>query len=169
MGLNMDIDNIFFAKANKFDGRSNDYPTISELAQIAGRAGRYKSDGCFGITAKCVEFSSNIVNSIENHIFPSINTMVWRNSNLDFSSLKSLLRSLSLMPDKPYLTMSPEAEDERLLKDLSKKPSIIDNLLREKEVKLLWEICSIPDYSTKLILMRCSFRAFRTNIFIFNR
>jgi len=147
MGLNMDIDNIFFAKANKFDGRSTRPLTISELAQIAGRAGRYKSDGCFGITAKCVEFSSNIVNSIENHIFPSINTMVWRNSNLDFSSLKSLLRSLSLMPNKPYLTMSPEAEDERLLKDLSKKPSIIDNLLREKEVKLLWEICSIPDYS----------------------
>ena len=147
MGLNMDIDNIFFAKANKFDGRSTRPLTISELAQIAGRAGRYKSDGCFGITAKCIEFSSNIVNSIENHIFPSINTMVWRNSNLDFSSLKSLLRSLSLMPNKPYLTMSPEAEDERLLKDLSKKPSIIDNLLREKEVKLLWEICSIPDYS----------------------
>ena len=147
MGLNMDIDNIFFAKANKFDGRSTRPLTISELAQIAGRAGRYKSDGCFGITAKCVEFSSNIVNSIENHIFPSINTMVWRNSNLDFSSLKSLLRSLSLMPNKPYLTMSPEAEDERLLKDLSKKPSIINNLLREKEVKLLWEICSIPDYS----------------------
>ena len=43
--------------------------------------------------------------------------------------------------------MSPEAEDERLLKDLSKKPSIIDNLLSAKEVKLLWEICSIPDYS----------------------
>ena len=147
MGLNMDIDNVFFAKANKFDGRSTRPLTISELAQIAGRAGRYKSDGCFGITAKCVEFSSNIVNSIENHIFPSINTMVWRNSNLDFSSLKSLLRSLSLMPNKPYLTMSPEAEDERLLKDLSKKPSIINNLLREKEVKLLWEICSIPDYS----------------------
>mgnify|MGYP001502132099 FL=1 len=147
MGLNMDINNVFFAKANKFDGRSTRPLTISELAQIAGRAGRYKSDGCFGITAKCVEFSSNIVNSIENHIFPSINTMVWRNSNLDFSSLKSLLRSLSLMPNKPYLTMSPEAEDERLLKDLSKKPSIINNLLREKEVKLLWEICSIPDYS----------------------
>ena len=147
MGLNMDIDNIFFAKANKFDGRSTRPLTISELAQIAGRAGRYKSDGCFGITAKCVEFSSHIVNSIENHAFPSINTMVWRNSNLDFSSLKSLLRSLSLMPNKAYLTMSPEAEDERLLKDLSKKPSIINNLLREKEVKLLWEICSIPDYS----------------------
>ncbi len=147
MGLNMDINNVFFAKANKFDGRSTRPLTISELAQIAGRAGRYKSDGCFGITAKCVEFSSHIINSIENHIFPSINTMVWRNSNLDFSSLKSLLRSLSLMPNKPYLTMSPEAEDERLLKDLSKKSSIIDNLLSANEVKLLWEICSIPDYS----------------------
>ena len=147
MGLNMDINNIFFAKTNKFDGRSTRPLTISELAQIAGRAGRYKRDGFFGITANCMEFSSHIINSIENHDFPSINTMIWRNSNLDFSSLKSLLRSLSLMPNKPYLTMSPEAEDERLLKGLSQKSSITNNLLSEKEVKLLWEICSIPDYS----------------------
>jgi len=147
MGLNMDINHVYFAKTKKFDGRVTRPLTISELAKIAGRAGRYKKDGSFGITAKCLEFSANVVNAIESHTFPSINSMIWRNSNLDFSSLPSLLRSLSLMPDKSHLTMSPEAEDERLLKALSKRPSIKYNLLGENEVKLLWEICSIPDYS----------------------
>ena len=147
MGLNMDISHVYFARNNKFDGRATRPLTTSELAQIAGRAGRYKSDGTFGITANCPDFSANTINSIEKHIFPNINTMIWRNSDLDFSSLKLLLRSLSLMPDKPYLTMSPEAEDEKLLKALSKRPSIRDNLLMENEVRLIWEICSIPDYS----------------------
>ena len=73
--------------------------------------------------------------------------MIWRNSDLDFSSLKPLLRSLSQMPDKPYLIMSPEADDEKLLKAISKKEFIINKLCGEIEVKLLWEICSIPDYS----------------------
>jgi len=147
MGLNMDINHISFAKINKFDGRSTRPLNISELAQIAGRAGRYKRDGSFGVTAKCIEFSTHMINSIENHIFPCINSMIWRNSSLDFSSLKFLLRSLSKMPNRPYLILSPEADDEKLLKILSKKPSIIKNLNCESAVKLLWEICSIPDYS----------------------
>ena len=45
MGLNMDINHISFAKVNKFDGRSTRPLSISEMAQIAGRAGRYKRDG----------------------------------------------------------------------------------------------------------------------------
>lgn len=147
MGLNMDINHVSFAKINKFDGRVTRPLTISELAQIAGRAGRYKRDGSFGVTSGCLDFSTHIINSIENHIFPSINTMIWRNSNLDYSSLKLLLRSLSQMPNQPYLIMSPEAEDEKLLKALSKKLLIINNLKGESEVKLLWKICSIPDYS----------------------
>ena len=147
MGLNMDINHVSFAKVNKFDGRVTRPLTTSELAQIAGRAGRYKSDGTFGATAGCVDFTQHMVNSIENHVFPHINTMVWRNSSLDFSSLRDLLRSLSIMPSKPYLMLSPEAEDEKLLKVLSKNEDIIIRLIGKKEIKLLWEICSIPDYS----------------------
>ena len=147
MGLNMDINHVSFAKVNKFDGRVTRPLTTSELAQIAGRAGRYKSDGTFGATAGCVDFTQHMVNSIENHVFPHINTMVWRNSSLDFSSLRDLLRSLSIMPSKPYLMLSPEADDEKLLKVLSKNEDIIIRLIGKKEIKLLWEICSIPDYS----------------------
>ena len=147
MGLNMNINHVSFSKLNKFDGRKTRPLTISELAQIAGRAGRYKSDGSFGTTADCFKFTQHMIDSIENHVFPHINSMIWRNSSLDFSSLRLLLRSLSMMPSKPYLILSPEADDERLLKTLSKNPNIINRLDGVSEIKLLWEICSIPDYS----------------------
>ena len=147
MGLNMDINHVSFAKLNKFDGKVTRPLTTSELAQIAGRAGRYKRDGSFGTTAGCLDFSQYMIDSIENHVFPHINTMIWRNSFLDFSSLKSLLRSLSIMPSKPYLMLCPEAEDEKLLKILSQNPDIVYRLNGKEEVKLLWEICSVPDYS----------------------
>ena len=136
MGLNMDINHVAFAKINKFDGRTTRPLTTSELAQIAGRAGRYRRDGTFGATAGCLDFTQHMISSIESHTFPSINNMMWRNSSLDFSTLRTLLRSLSLMPSKPYLILSPEAEDEKLLKILSKNQGIVTKLNGKKEVKL---------------------------------
>ena len=53
MGINMDIDNISFNSLHKFDGRRNRNLRLTEIGQIAGRAGRYMNDGTFGITGKC--------------------------------------------------------------------------------------------------------------------
>ncbi len=139
MGLNMDINHVAFARLTKFDGKMVRPLTSSEAAQVAGRAGRYKKDGTFGTSLGCEGFSPTMINAIETHSFPSIKSILWRNSNLDFSSIKMLFRSLSIKSMEPYFVMSPEAEDEKLLKVLSKK---VDN----NNLKLLWEICSIPDY-----------------------
>src|SRR6185369_9066001 len=48
MGLNMDLSHVAFASLSKFDGRRSRRLTISEMAQIAGRAGRHQRDGTFG-------------------------------------------------------------------------------------------------------------------------
>ncbi|MEY4370765.1 MAG: hypothetical protein RIQ48_480, partial [Pseudomonadota bacterium] len=40
MGINMDIDHISFNSLNKFDGRRNRHLRLTEIGQIAGRAGR---------------------------------------------------------------------------------------------------------------------------------
>ena len=56
MGINMDIDNISFNSLNKFDGRRNRHLRLTEIGQIAGRAGRYMNDGTFGIT--CLLYTS---------------------------------------------------------------------------------------------------------------
>ena len=42
MGLNMDINQIYFSNLKKFDGKKNSKIKYNEISQIAGRAGRYK-------------------------------------------------------------------------------------------------------------------------------
>ncbi|NJO55526.1 MAG: disulfide oxidoreductase, partial [Rhodospirillales bacterium] len=51
MGLNMHVDHVAFAATRKFDGRTLRALTPAELAQIAGRAGRFTKNGSFGTTA----------------------------------------------------------------------------------------------------------------------
>src|SRR6201991_2820983 len=53
MGLNMDVDHVAFAAHEKFDGRGFRALTPAETGQIAGRAGRYRNDGTFGVTGEC--------------------------------------------------------------------------------------------------------------------
>jgi len=139
MGLNLNINHVAFAKLIKYDGKNVRSLTSPEVAQIAGRAGRYKKNGTFGVTAGCNNFTPLMVNAIENHNFSEIDSILWRNSKLDFSSIKSMLRSLSKRPEKNYFILSPEADDEKFLKVLSKK---VDN----DNIRLLWEVCSVPDY-----------------------
>src|SRR5213082_4291765 len=50
MGLNMDVNHVWFASLRKFDGRQLRPLRDVELAQIAGRAGRHMNDGTFGTT-----------------------------------------------------------------------------------------------------------------------
>src|SRR3546814_11218704 len=48
MGLNLDVQHVAFASLQKFDGRRLRRLTISDMGQIAGRAGRPQQDGGFG-------------------------------------------------------------------------------------------------------------------------
>src|SRR4029450_10433692 len=50
MGLNMDVNHVWFASLRKYDGRGQRPLRSVELAQIAGRAGRHMNDGTFGTT-----------------------------------------------------------------------------------------------------------------------
>ena len=53
MGLNMDINEIYFSNLKKFDGKKTRRLNLLEISQIAGRAGRFKNDGFFGTTGEC--------------------------------------------------------------------------------------------------------------------
>ena len=57
MGINMDLDQVYFSNLKKFDGKKLRKLNLSEIGQIAGRAGRYLNDGNFGITGQCKELS----------------------------------------------------------------------------------------------------------------
>ena len=67
LGMNLDIKNVFFSSLVKFDGQNKRKLTFDELAQIAGRAGRYLNDGFFGTTGHQKSISDEIVKFIENY------------------------------------------------------------------------------------------------------
>ena len=149
MGINMDLDHVFFSNLKKFDGKKLRRLNLSEIGQIAGRAGRYLSDGDFGITGDCSDINSDEVENLENHKFDEIRTIFWRNSNLNFNNADNLLKSLDEKPKESWLRRINECEDEKVLKyfikDL-KKYKINNN---QKELSLLWECCQIPDFVKK--------------------
>ena len=149
MGINMDLENIFFSNLKKFDGKKSRRLNLSEIGQIAGRAGRYLNDGSFGITGDCTEINAEEVELLENHKFNDINTLFWRNSNLNFNNASSLLKSLEEKPNKGWLRRIHECEDEKVLKYFLKDLESLKISNNKEKLSLLWECCQIPDFVKK--------------------
>ncbi|MGB0574319.1 MAG: helicase-related protein [Hyphomicrobiales bacterium] len=146
MGLNMDIDHIAFDSIKKFDGNKYRYLYPHEIGQIAGRAGRYMNNGTFCMTYPNEELDANLVSAIENHKFLEIDNIKWRNSNLDFSSIKSILDSLSMKPKLPFLKLAKAGEDQQTLEFIYDNQLLNYRSLSIDELRLLWDLCQIPDY-----------------------
>jgi ATP-dependent RNA helicase SUPV3L1/SUV3 len=146
MGLNMDLDHVAFARIGKFDGRGPRRLTAAELAQIAGRAGRHMNDGTFGTTAEQGTLDAEIVEAIETHSFEPLTRLNWRNNRLQFGSIAALLKSLDERPSKPGLVQAREADDQRALQALARNPDIGGLATHPGAVRLLWEVCQIPDF-----------------------
>jgi len=149
MGINMDLDYVFFSNLKKFDGKKLRKLNLSEIGQIAGRAGRYLNDGNFGITGDCKEITSEDVELLENHKFEEIRTLFWRNSELNFNNPLSLIKSLEEKPQIGWLRKINECEDEKALKYFLKDKSLINLEFNKKTLSLLWECCQIPDFVKK--------------------
>ena len=149
MGINMDLENVFFSNLKKFDGKKLRRLNLSEIGQIAGRAGRYLSDGSFGLTGDCDEINSEEVENLETHKFEEIRTIFWRNSNLNFNNAESLIKSLDERPNKDWLRKISECEDEKVLKYFLKDTNKYKITNDDKELRLLWECCQIPDFVKK--------------------
>ncbi len=146
MGLNMDLDHVAFARTGKFDGRGPRRLTAAEIAQIAGRAGRHMNDGTFGTTAEQGTLDAEIVEAIETHTFEPLTRLNWRNSRLKFGSIAALLKSLDERPSVPGLVQAREADDQRALQALARNPDIGGLVTHPGAVRLLWEVCQIPDF-----------------------
>ena len=147
MGLNMDIEQIFFSNLKKFDGKKTRRLNLIELSQIAGRAGRYKNNGVFGTTGDSESLNSDEIEKIENHNLPNVKMLYWRNSNLNFESVEKFISSLEVKPTNKNLIRANESIDEVVLRFLLKKN--IENNTYSKNLELLWECCQIPDFERK--------------------
>ena len=146
MGLNMDLDNVYFSSLKKFDGKKLRKLNLSEISQIAGRAGRYRNDGSFGITGDCKELSAEEIELIESHKLEPIQYIFWRNSNLNFKNFESLINSLDEKPTKKILRRIDDCEDEKLLKFFLKEHSKYNILNEKNSLEIIWECCQIPDF-----------------------
>jgi ATP-dependent RNA helicase SUPV3L1/SUV3 len=146
MGLNLDIRHVAFAELTKFDGRESRPLDLAELAQIAGRAGRYLDDGTFGMLAPCPALPNPAVRALERHRFPAETQLFWRNSQLDLSSVESLVASLRHPPRRRELRPIEPATDHRALLALCEKPEIRKAAASPERTSLLWDVCQIPDY-----------------------
>ncbi len=146
MGLNLNINHVSFSSLEKFDGRYNRNLTPNELGQIAGRAGRYKQDGTFSHTKEAGNLDPLIIQQIENHNFDKIQKFYWRNSDLDFNSTQTLLSSLKKYPINSYFIHKKNALDEINFRNLINDIDVQKFLKSKKNLKLLWNICQIPDF-----------------------
>jgi ATP-dependent RNA helicase SUPV3L1/SUV3 len=146
MGLNMDVDHVAFAGLRKFDGRRTRWLTPAEVAQVAGRAGRFRRDGTFGVTGEAQDMDADLVASIEEHRFEPIVEAQWRAARLDFATLPTLVRSLSTPPRTPGLKLTEPALDEITLKALAEVPEVAARARAGAPLRLLWEVCQTPDF-----------------------
>ena len=147
MGLNMDINEIYFSNLKKFDGKKTRRLNLIEMSQIAGRAGRYKNDGSFGTTGDCETLNSDEIEKIEKHQLPNTRAIYWRNSKLNFDSPEKLISSLELRPSRKNLLRTNDSLDESVLRFFLKKGA--NNIIYHKNLELLWECCQIPDFEKK--------------------
>jgi ATP-dependent RNA helicase SUPV3L1/SUV3 len=146
MGLNMDLDHVAFARLVKFDGHQPRRLAPAEIAQIAGRAGRHMNDGTFGVTDAVRELDPSIVEAVENHRFDPLSRLYWRNARLDYRSLRGLIASLEARPSRPGLVPAPTADDHAALRALAQMADIAGLATNPAAVRLLWEVCQIPDF-----------------------
>tara|TARA_B100000029_G_scaffold365992_1_gene359343 strand:+ start:293 stop:2767 length:2475 start_codon:yes stop_codon:yes gene_type:complete len=146
MGINMDIEQISFSSLKKFDGKKTRRLRTTEISQIAGRAGRYKNDGIFGVTGDCQNLEPDEIERIETHKLDDVKILCWRNSKLDFKDTSSLISSLELKPKKPNLIRISDSIDENVLRFLLKDKKL---KLSNNNLELLWECCQIPDFQKK--------------------
>ncbi|MFQ8431036.1 helicase-related protein [Amaricoccus sp. W119] len=145
MGLNLDISHVAFSGLVKFDGRRHRHLAPAELAQIAGRAGRYMSDGTFGVTGEAGPLDPDVAEAIERHRFEPIRRLQWRNAALEYGSPAALIASLEASSGQPDLQRAREADDLLTLRALAEMPDI-RGLRGPVETRLLWDVCRVPDF-----------------------
>lgn len=146
MGLNMDVNHVWFASLRKYDGRQMRPLRNVEIAQIAGRAGRHMNDGTFGTTIDVTGLDEETVEAIENHRFDPLRDVQWRNPELDFRSVEDLVATLNAPPPHAALQRVREQDDQLALQTLAKHSEFLPRLRNAARVRLLWEVCQVPDF-----------------------
>jgi ATP-dependent RNA helicase SUPV3L1/SUV3 len=104
------------------------------------------ADGTFGTTAHVGDIDAETVEAVEAHRFDPVERIAWRNPDLDFKSPGDLLKSLEVAPPNPELAKGRDADDYNALRALARDPEIADMAATPADVRLLWDVCQVPDF-----------------------
>lgn len=156
MGLNLDVEHVAFGALRKYDGRDVRDVDEAELAQIAGRAGRWVQDGTFGAITP-LDLPAGVAAAIEGHHFAPVRRVRWRNDALDFASLDALRASLRLPSPRKVLAAVRDAEDASALDRLAVRDDVARAARGEEAVRLLWDVCTVPDFRKLLLEVHVDF------------
>ena len=103
-------------------------------------------DGTFGVTGSVNELDEELVDAVEHHEFETLSALCWRNAELDFNSPRGLLRSLENGSGSAQLIKGWPADDIQALEKLMQRDDIMAPTGTEERVRLLWDVCQIPDF-----------------------
>src|SRR6185503_8224751 len=117
-----------------------------EIAQIAGRAGRFTRDGAFGETGECTAFDEDLIQRVESHEFEPVEAIQWRNTDLKFDTIAALRQSLDRATERPGLARVRGADDEEVLKRLVEDAELTVLVRSQNDVRRMWEACQLPDF-----------------------
>ncbi|MEP3052115.1 MAG: helicase-related protein [Erythrobacter sp.] len=152
MGLNLDLNHVAFGALAKFDGRRKRRLTPTEMAQIAGRAGRHQRDGSFGTlvgggqrNGAPLEFTEEEIYAIEEHRFAPLTKLFWREPEPRFDSVGTLIADLERKPSDDVLAPAPQGIDLTVLKRLA-EDRLGGEVRGPGHVRRFWEACSLPDF-----------------------
>ena len=149
MGLNMDVAHVAFAKLAKFDGHRAAPAAPAEMAQIAGRAGRHMADGTFGATDELEPFDAGEIEAVESHSFAPLK----RSSGATASSTSPVRGAAApASSERPPAGAGAGARRRRppALVALSRDDEIARLATNREAVRLLWQVCQIPDFRKML-------------------
>jgi ATP-dependent RNA helicase SUPV3L1/SUV3 len=146
MGLNLDINQVYFSGLEKFDGKYVRPLNDMEIAQIAGRAGRHTKSGYFGSTLGAKFSKMESIENILTHKFEPIKKIFWRNHLLSFKSIYELKHSLVKAPNNQNLILKKDAEDQKYLFGFLKNKKLLNDYDDPISLRHLWDVCRIPDY-----------------------
>ena len=148
MGLNLNINQVYFSGLEKFDGKYTRPLSDMEVAQIAGRAGRYTKSGYFGSTLGAKFTNMESVENVQAHRFEPVRKIFWRNHLLSFKSTYELTQSLKKQPTNQRLILKKDAEDQKFLFSILNNKKISSLLNSPESLQKLWDVCRIPDYQS---------------------
>ena len=146
MGLNLDVRHVAFSALEKFDGRRVRALEPDEVGQIAGRAGRGENHGTFGVTGTAPDMPPPLARAVAEHRYAPVAALQWRSCDLDYSGTRQLLASLERNSEDPRLIRARAGDDLHALMDLAGAGEVAGRATSEAAVRLLWDVCRIPDF-----------------------